>query len=218
MKKTMLTCETLDRFEKEYKTEQYTETQIETIERAAYVANMNRNAHPEWTKDDIFADFLRVLGIDHIETEKAETAQEKTDRKNWEHCKRIAEELDEIAEGNIYRCPHCGEFIKWDDDQYNEDEARYTCPECGEEFDESDLEAVSMWDYFNDVYDIEYRVGSDKQYRSVCLMVACGGPNIYIDTAEKAVLLYWWTDRARYSLLSSTAEAIDEVFEEYFNC
>jgi len=152
------------------------------------------------------------------EAPKEETAQEKTDRENWEHCKRIAEELDEIAEGNIYRCPHCGEFIKWDDDQYNEDEARYTCPECGEEFDESDLEAVSMWDYFNDVYDIEYRVGSDKQYRSVCLMVACGGPNIYIDTGEKAVLLYWWTDRARYSLLSSTAEAIDEVFEEYFNC
>lgn len=149
---------------------------------------------------------------------RIETAQEKTDRENWEHCKRIAEELDEITDGNIYRCPHCGELIKWDDEQYNEDEARYTCPECGEEFDENELEAVSMWDYFNDVFDIEYRVGSDKQYRSVCLMVACGGPNIYIDTAEKAVLLYWWTDRARYSLRSDTAEAIDEVFEEFFNC
>ena len=136
---------------------------------------------------------------------------------NREHCKLIAERLDAIAENRCYRCPHCGNLIEWDDDQYNEDEARYTCPECGEEFDESDLEAVSMGDYFNDVYDIEYRVDAEKNYRSVCLMVACGGPNIYIDTAERAVLLYWWGESARYNLLSSTAEAIDEVFEEYYN-
>ena len=66
---------------------------------------------------------------------KTETRQEKTDRENWEHCKRIAEELDAIAEGSCYRCPKCGEVIRWDNDQYNDDEARYTCPECGEEFD-----------------------------------------------------------------------------------
>ena len=68
MKKTMLTYRTLDRFEEEYKTEQYSEPEIEKIEHAAYVANMNTCAHPEWAEDDIFSDFLRVLGIDHIET------------------------------------------------------------------------------------------------------------------------------------------------------
>lgn len=152
-----------------------------------------------------------------IET-NTETRQEKTDRENREHCKRIAEELDTIAEGSCYRCPKCGEVIRWDNDRYNDDEARHACPECGEEFDESELEPFTLYDYFSDVYDIEYRVGGDKELRSVCLMVACGGPNIYVDTGSKAVELYWWGDRASYSLLSETAEAITAEFEELYNC
>lgn len=72
MKKTMLTYKTLDRFEREYKTEHYTPEQIETIEHAAYVANMNQCNNPEWTEADIFADFIRVLGVHKIETETNE--------------------------------------------------------------------------------------------------------------------------------------------------
>jgi hypothetical protein len=45
-------------------------------------------------------------------------------------------------------------------------------------------------------------------------MVSCGGPNIYIDTAEKAVLLYWWTDRARYYLSSDAVDAVDDWARE----
>lgn len=75
MKKTMLAYKTLDRFEAEYKTEQYTKAQIEAIELAAYIANMNRSAHRDWTDNDIFADFLRILDIDHIETVPARTAE-----------------------------------------------------------------------------------------------------------------------------------------------
>lgn len=66
MKKTMLTYETLDRFEREYETSGYTDAEIEKIEDAAYVANMNRCANPEWTRADIFKDFLRVLHIHNI--------------------------------------------------------------------------------------------------------------------------------------------------------
>lgn len=78
MKKTMLTYKTLDRFEREYKTEHYTPEQIETIEHAAYVANMNQCNNPDWTEADIFADFLRVLGIHKIETETTTNEEEKT--------------------------------------------------------------------------------------------------------------------------------------------
>lgn len=147
-----------------------------------------------------------------------ETAQQKTDRENWEHCKAIALDIDKVAEGSAYRCPHCGEIIFWDDDQYNDEDALYTCPECGETFDECDLEPVSLYDYFSDVYDIEYRIGSDRQFRSVRLMVACGGPNIYIDTASGNVELYWWTDRVSYSLSSDTIDAINAEFEEIYAC
>lgn len=145
-----------------------------------------------------------------------ETAQEKTDRENRERCERIAKELDNIAERNYYRCPHCGKVIEWDDDQYNDGDAVYTCPECGETFKENALEPYTLWDYFDDVYDIEYSIGGDMSYRSVRLMIACGGPNIYIDTGAKEVQLYWGTDRASYRLLSDTCEEIDSIFEECF--
>lgn len=155
---------------------------------------------------------------------RPETAKEKADRENRETCKRIAEELDEITNGNIYRCPHCGELHEMtayeETGHENESgETCYTCPNCSEEIEESDLEAVSIYDYFTgDIFDIEYRIGADKEYRSVRLMIACGGPNIYIDTGRKSVDLYWWTDRAEYPLSSSTCEAIDAYFEELFNC
>ena len=66
MKKTMLTYKTLDRFETEYKIEHYSSTEIKEIEFAAYVANMNRCSRPEWTENDIYIDFLRVLKIHKI--------------------------------------------------------------------------------------------------------------------------------------------------------
>ena len=78
MEKTMLTYKTLDRFEREYKTEHYTPEQVETIEHAAYVANMNQCNNPDWTEADIFADFIRVLGVHKIETEPAEANETET--------------------------------------------------------------------------------------------------------------------------------------------
>ena len=63
-KKSMLTYRTLDRFEQDNARESFTDRQAERIEFAAYVANMNRCAHPEWTEDDIYTDFLRVLDIE----------------------------------------------------------------------------------------------------------------------------------------------------------
>lgn len=152
------------------------------------------------------------------------TKQEQTNRENREHCKSIADTLELYTDGNGYKCPHCERvhtFSEYEETEHENEngETCYNCPNCGGEIVENDLESVSIYDYFDgDIYDIEYRIGSDRQYRSVSLMVACGGPNIYIDTKRKAVLLYWWTDFAEYPLTSSTCEAIDSYFEELFNC
>lgn len=142
---------------------------------------------------------------------------------NFEHCKSIAETLEAYAHGDMYKCPHCGEihaFTDYESTEHENDDGDtlYTCPACAEDITESDLEAVSMWDYFNDVFDIEYRIGSDKKYRSAKIMIACGGPNIYIDTADHAVKLYWWNERAECSFSTYTSEQIDEYLEELFNC
>ena len=143
-----------------------------------------------------------------------ERTQERVDRENWEHCKRIAEELDRIADGKVYKCPECGEMVELEEN----DAGEMVCPECGAVIAPDDVFPLGMMDYFDDVLDIEYRCGSDRQYKSVCLMVACGGPNIYVDTGSKQVELYWWTDRASYPLRLDVVDAIDADFEEMFNC
>lgn len=130
-----------------------------------------------------------------------------------EHCKEIAERLEAFARGYLARCPECGEDIEPDDSD------TFTCPHCGHSCDVDELEPLSIYDYFTDsIYNIEYRCDSRKEYKSVQIMVACGGPNIYLDTASGDVELYWWTERGRYPMSSSVIRALDEFAEELWNC
>ena len=131
-----------------------------------------------------------------------------TDHENRERCRRIAENLDDYAAGRVYRC-ECGELLTIPDDC-----ERYRCPDCGETFDVDDLEQCSVYDYLEDCLDIEYRCDSRRKLRSVQVMVACGGPNIYLDTASGDVELYWWSDRARYPMSREAREAIDDWAQE----
>ena len=120
---------------------------------------------------------------------------------NTEHCKMIAENLEAIAEGRAY----------WDENHdlnfVHEDES---IPE--------DYDQASMWDYFNDVYDIEYRLNAEREFKSVALMVACGGPNIWVDTGNCKVELFWWGDYAYWPISNDVADEIDEVFSEIYSC
>lgn len=146
-----------------------------------------------------------------------ETAQERTDRENRAHCQRIAETLEAYANGTMYRCPECGETFELQTTGYDEETDSYTLP-CGCTVD-TEPEQLGLYDYFEDVLNIEYRIESDrKTLRSVSLMVAFGGPTIYIDTAENAVLLYWWNDRARYSFDSWIGDEINDWAQELWNC
>lgn len=145
---------------------------------------------------------------------------------NLEWCKRIALNLESYYNGEVYKCPECGEeFDLYNDGNYmsadnSEDGVeKATCPCCGYVSEYSnEFEPMSLWDYFTDCYDIEYRFGSDRTLRSVCIMVACGGPNIYIDTGSKRVELYWWGDRASYPIDNDVCQEIDSLFEEIFDC
>lgn len=143
---------------------------------------------------------------------------------NRETCKYIADTIEMYTNGDGYKCPHCEQvhnIIEYEDSEHENEngETCYTCPNCGGEIVENELEAVSIYDYFDgDIFDIEYRVDSNKEYRSVRVMIACGGPNIYIDTKQRAVVLHWWSEYADYMLTSSACDEIDAFFEELFNC
>ena len=138
---------------------------------------------------------------------------------NRETCKRIAKELDKIADGTMYRCPECGEWISDDDGTtYDEIHDTITCNHCNAEFYYIDAEQISFLDYFGDCFNIEYRVNGNKEFKSVEIMVACGGPNIYVDTKSAVVRLHWWTDYAEYPISYGTRDAIDDAFNDLFNC
>ncbi len=126
---------------------------------------------------------------------------------NREYCKRIAEELEAYAAGRAWKCPECGEVIITA-------EGGAEAPEhCGAE-----CEALFVSDYLADVLDYEITIDSQLEYKSAKIWVTLGGPNVWIDTAEKAVKLAWGTDRAEYALDWDTCDEIDEYMRELYTC
>lgn len=81
MKKTMLTYGTLDRFEREFVTDLYTEEEIKKIEYCAYVANIGN----EGTEEEIFKKFLRVLRIEKITYELKVIREIRAEIRNRKH-------------------------------------------------------------------------------------------------------------------------------------
>lgn len=149
---------------------------------------------------------------EEIDEEAAQPVRTAEDE-NRSHCKHIAQELDAYANGEVYTCPDCGEILHLPDDVGD----RYRCPHCEAVNDVNNLEQLGIWDFLSDVFDVEYRCGSNREYRSVRVMVACGGPNIYLDSASKDVELYWWNERSRYPMSYEAAEALDQWAEDYWN-
>lgn len=135
------------------------------------------------------------------------------DYDNTAHCIDIANELDAFASSDMIRCPECGEIVNR---PYEEGESVEL--DCGCKIDIDDLDEVSMYDYFEDrMYDIEYTIGGDLDYKGVRVMIACGGPNIYVSTNNKRVELYWWGDTAYAALSDRAVSVIDDYFEDVYS-
>lgn len=130
--------------------------------------------------------------------------------KHDQHCKAIADRLEAIADGRMYKCPECGEYVE---------DNNLFC-ECGNQVDlvSGEWEQVSFYDYFENALDIDYITNSEKEYKACRIMVAFGGPNIYVNTWERKVELYWWNESDSFYLSSDACDAIDQWAEEYFAC
>lgn len=132
-------------------------------------------------------------------------------------CERLAAELGLYASGRAIRCHHCGAVYTLDAVEEYENGDGWTahkCPECGDEIDATYREDVTLCDYLEDYLDLEYRIGADRTYRSASIMIACGKPNIYIDTKRGALCT---EDREIYPLRSELITAIDEWAEDHCN-
>lgn len=68
--------------------------------------------------------------------------------------------------------------------------------------------------YFDDVLDVEYFIGGNKDFRGVELTLTYGGPNIFVNTKTKEVTGYWGNSYSVY-ISDEACNFIDNIFEEY---
>jgi hypothetical protein len=95
-----------------------------------------------------------------------------------------------------------------------------TYDECGMDHDADGREAtdiISGMDYLNDVLDIEYTVNGEGQYLGARILVAFGGPNIWVDTRRQTVEGAWWGDNYTESYHTDAMD-IDDACREVFSC
>lgn len=83
------------------------------------------------------------------------------------------------------------------------------------DYEEGDT--IGGFDYLSDVLDIEYIISSDKQYLGARVLVAFGGPNIWINTRTQQVEGYWWGDNFTASYHADAMD-IDGALEELWGC
>jgi len=79
-----------------------------------------------------------------------------------------------------------------------------------------DDESYTAMDYVCEALDIEYYIGSDGEYRGARLLVAFGGPNIWVDVKTNRVEGYWWGDS--YSCTFDDNMDLDDACRELWEC
>jgi len=76
----------------------------------------------------------------------------------------------------------------------------------------SDDEDFNAFDYLQDALDIEYIVNNRGEYLGARVLVAFGGPNIWVNTRTHTVEGHWWGDSAYASFTDGIG--LDEALQE----
>jgi len=74
----------------------------------------------------------------------------------------------------------------------------------------------SAFDYLQGVLDIEYIVNSKGEYLGARVLVAFGGPNIWVNTRTGTVEGAWWADHALASFIDNIG--LDDALSELWAC
>ena len=71
-------------------------------------------------------------------------------------------------------------------------------------------------EWMEDVYDIRYIVDREKRYMGAELMVAGGGPTIWVNLYTKEVEGYWGSDRVQWAFQDNLG--LDDYLEDMYAC
>jgi len=81
-------------------------------------------------------------------------------------------------------------------------------------------EDYTAMDYLADALDIDYIISRGKYYKGARLLVAFGGPNIYIDTGNNRINGYWGEDSVEVPYFKDNlglGDALEEQAIDLFN-
>ena len=99
-----------------------------------------------------------------------------------------------------------------------EEQLRRMCKNIAEDITDSNVrrpsEGASEW--MEDVYDIRYLVDREKKYLGWELMVAGGGPTIWVNTWTREVEGYWGGDKVVEPFIDNIG--LDDYNEEMYTC
>ena len=70
--------------------------------------------------------------------------------------------------------------------------------------------------WMEDVYDIEWITHNDHTYKAARLMVAGGGPNIWVNTQTGTVDGYWGCDKVSHGFIDNIG--LDDHLSELHGC
>lgn len=77
-------------------------------------------------------------------------------------------------------------------------------------------ERPSAYDWLEDVLDIEWIISNDRRHvRGARILVAFGGPNIWVNTRNNTVEGYWWGDNFTTSYTDNLG--LDDAMEELWS-
>jgi hypothetical protein len=79
-----------------------------------------------------------------------------------------------------------------------------------------DDEPMGAYDYLQDALDIQYIVTGAGEYIGARVLVAFGGPNIWVNTQTQTVEGYWWGDKAYASFNDEIG--LDDALSELWAC
>ena len=71
---------------------------------------------------------------------------------------------------------------------------------------------IYVEDFMEGVYDIEWLTHRDHSYKAARLLVAGGGPNIWVNTQDGTVDGYWGTDKVHWGYVDNIG--LDDYLEE----
>lgn len=76
---------------------------------------------------------------------------------------------------------------------------------------------MNGFEWLNDALDIQYIIDRDRTFRSARVLVAFGGPNIWVDFSRGMVELFWGGDYAKAHFYSDPME-IEDCLSGIWEC